>query len=218
MKAEDNTEDARIARTNWFCLSCDKNLLGYQGKLGKHVVWDSMPLKGTVKGVDKKGLPSLKKWFMITIIWSTSDMIILHNSSKFFLNLNGAVQEAEHPEADRRSGRQWKIGSQRSHHRQGGGLGACPAHSAVPSQFAAFVDKGEQHRQRGVRNGVHGVNALSRTGVPAGRVEQRGLVSGGTGGLGVFGEKFAIFVVGGPEEQQADPPARRAYRWIDQSQ
>jgi len=42
--------------------------MGYQGKLGKHIVWDSMPLKGTVKAadntvkaVDKKGLPSLKK-------------------------------------------------------------------------------------------------------------------------------------------------------------
>lgn len=60
VKADDNTEDARIARTNWFCLSCDKNLQGYQGKPGKHMVWDSMPLKGVVK-VDKKGLPSLKK-------------------------------------------------------------------------------------------------------------------------------------------------------------
>jgi hypothetical protein len=61
VKADDNTEDARVARTNWFCLSCDKNLQGYQGKPGKHIVWDSMPLKGVVKTVDKKGLPSLKK-------------------------------------------------------------------------------------------------------------------------------------------------------------
>ena len=49
MKGEDNTEDARIAKTNWFCLSCDKNLLGYQGKIGRHVVWDQMPLKGVAK-------------------------------------------------------------------------------------------------------------------------------------------------------------------------
>lgn len=48
-KNEDNTEDARIAKTNWFCLSCDKNLQTYQGKIGKHVVWDSMPLKGVNK-------------------------------------------------------------------------------------------------------------------------------------------------------------------------
>jgi hypothetical protein len=39
MKSEDNTEDARIAKTNWFCLSCDKSLLGYQGKIGKHIAW-----------------------------------------------------------------------------------------------------------------------------------------------------------------------------------
>lgn len=62
IKSEDNTEDARIARTNWVCLSCDKNLQGYQGKIGKHIVWDSMPLKGAVtKAVEKRGLPSLKK-------------------------------------------------------------------------------------------------------------------------------------------------------------
>ena len=61
LKTEDNTEDARIAKPSWFCLSCDKNLLGYQGKVGKHVIWDSMPLKGVVKTVEKKGLPYLKK-------------------------------------------------------------------------------------------------------------------------------------------------------------
>ena len=61
MKAEDNTEDARIAKTNWFCLSCDKGLAGYHGKVGRHVVWDQMPLKGTMKPtIEKKGLPSLK--------------------------------------------------------------------------------------------------------------------------------------------------------------
>lgn len=68
-KNEDNTEDARIARTNnWYCLSCDKNLNSYQGKLGKHVVWDQMPLKGINKSVavtqqndNKKSLPQLKK-------------------------------------------------------------------------------------------------------------------------------------------------------------
>ena len=61
MKSDDNTEDARIAKTSWFCLSCDKNLLGYQGKIGRHVIWDQMPLKGLVKTTkDKKALPSLK--------------------------------------------------------------------------------------------------------------------------------------------------------------
>ena len=67
-KSQENTEDARIARSNqWNCLSCDKNLNNYQGKIGKHVVWDSMPLKGINKSVmvqqeeKKRGLPLLKK-------------------------------------------------------------------------------------------------------------------------------------------------------------
>lgn len=66
-KNEDNTDDARIARTNWYCLSCDKNLQTYQGKIGRHVVWDSMPLKGINRTVmvqneeKKKALPQLKK-------------------------------------------------------------------------------------------------------------------------------------------------------------
>ena len=65
-KNEDGTEDARIARSNqWNCLSCDKNLQSYQGKLGKHIVWDSMPLKGINKSIttqnDKKVLPQLNK-------------------------------------------------------------------------------------------------------------------------------------------------------------
>ena len=59
---DDNTEDARVARTNWYCLSCDKNLLGYQGKVGRHVIWDQMPLKGTLKTtLERKGLPSINK-------------------------------------------------------------------------------------------------------------------------------------------------------------
>jgi hypothetical protein len=67
-KNEENTDDARIARSNqWQCLSCDKNLHSYQGKIGKHLVWDSMPLKGINKSFinqmdeKKKGLPQLKK-------------------------------------------------------------------------------------------------------------------------------------------------------------
>ena len=45
-KTDENNEDARVARTNWFCLSCDKNLQNYQGKVGRHIIWDSMPIKG----------------------------------------------------------------------------------------------------------------------------------------------------------------------------
>jgi hypothetical protein len=43
---DENNEDARVARTNWFCLSCDKNLQNYQGKIGRHVIWDCLPVKG----------------------------------------------------------------------------------------------------------------------------------------------------------------------------
>jgi hypothetical protein len=35
--------------------------MGYQGKIGRHVVWDQMPFKGVTKTtIEKKGLPSLK--------------------------------------------------------------------------------------------------------------------------------------------------------------
>jgi len=60
MKAEENTEDSTLARKNWFCLSCDKSLVDYQGRLGKHAVWEALPLKGLVKTLDKRSLPSLK--------------------------------------------------------------------------------------------------------------------------------------------------------------
>ncbi len=33
-----NEEDACIARKNWVCLSCDKKLDKYQGKVGHHLV------------------------------------------------------------------------------------------------------------------------------------------------------------------------------------
>lgn len=63
--SDENNQDARIAKTNWFCLSCDKNLHNYQGKVGQHIVWDSMPIKpGHAKFYnkeDKKSLPTLKR-------------------------------------------------------------------------------------------------------------------------------------------------------------
>lgn len=63
--SDENNEDARIAKTNWFCLSCDKNLQNYQGKIGRHIIWDSLPMKGSgftkyLKD-EKKSLPSLKR-------------------------------------------------------------------------------------------------------------------------------------------------------------
>jgi len=45
---EANEEDARIARKGWNCLSCDKKLDAYQGKVGTHIV--SAVLKS--KGID----------------------------------------------------------------------------------------------------------------------------------------------------------------------
>ncbi len=83
-KNEDNTDDARIARSNqWQCLSCDKNLHSYQGKIGKHLVWDSMPLKGINKSFinqddKKKGLPQLKKWReypLVGFVWFNEVLI-----------------------------------------------------------------------------------------------------------------------------------------------
>lgn len=41
------------------------------------MVWDSMPLKGVVK-VDKKGLPSLKKWLLLYFHSSNSYYIPIH--------------------------------------------------------------------------------------------------------------------------------------------
>ena len=31
-------EDAYLARKNWFCLSCDRKLEPYRGKLGNHMI------------------------------------------------------------------------------------------------------------------------------------------------------------------------------------
>ena len=63
---DENNDDARAAKTSWFCLSCDKNLQNYQGKVGKHIIWDSMPLKANFtkyynKADEKKSLPTLKR-------------------------------------------------------------------------------------------------------------------------------------------------------------
>ena len=51
---DDNTEDARAAKKSWFCLSCDKVLQNYNGKVGKHIVWDAL---GTSKfGTKSNGM------------------------------------------------------------------------------------------------------------------------------------------------------------------
>ena len=65
MSNDENTEDARIARSNWFCLSCDKSLHNYAGKVGRHVVWDTLPMRTNgskfMLKEEKKPLPVLKR-------------------------------------------------------------------------------------------------------------------------------------------------------------
>ena len=43
---ENNEEDACIARKNWICLSCDKKLDSYKGKLGSHLNIAQLKSKG----------------------------------------------------------------------------------------------------------------------------------------------------------------------------
>ena len=37
VNVESNEEDAYIAKKNWFCLSCDRKLEPYKGKVGHHM-------------------------------------------------------------------------------------------------------------------------------------------------------------------------------------
>lgn len=46
---DETVEDARAAKKNWFCLSCDKVLEGYSGKVGRHIPWDALNSKHTLK-------------------------------------------------------------------------------------------------------------------------------------------------------------------------
>lgn len=41
----DSEEDATIARRNWFCLSCDRKLDKYQGKVGNHLISNQLKSK-----------------------------------------------------------------------------------------------------------------------------------------------------------------------------
>ena len=43
---ENAEEDACIARKNWICLSCDKKLDAYKGKLGPHLSIAQLKTKG----------------------------------------------------------------------------------------------------------------------------------------------------------------------------
>jgi hypothetical protein len=50
VNVESPEEDACIARKNWICLSCDKKLDAYKGKVGNHMI--SAQLKG--KNIDQE--------------------------------------------------------------------------------------------------------------------------------------------------------------------
>lgn len=41
----ESEEDACIARKNWVCLSCDKKLEKYQGRIGHHLVNDKLKVR-----------------------------------------------------------------------------------------------------------------------------------------------------------------------------
>ena len=43
--ASNNEEDACIARRNWVCLSCEKKLDKYQGKIGSHLATGQLKTK-----------------------------------------------------------------------------------------------------------------------------------------------------------------------------
>ncbi len=61
-------------------MSCDKNLHSYKGKVGKHIVWDTMPSKTVSKNsVEAKGLPLLKRWIYWLIFIIITFIIVLIN-------------------------------------------------------------------------------------------------------------------------------------------
>ena len=45
VSAEMTEEDTLIARKNWFCLSCDRKLEPYRGKLGNHLISNHVKAK-----------------------------------------------------------------------------------------------------------------------------------------------------------------------------
>ncbi len=53
VEVQANQQDACIARKNWICLSCDKNLDTYRGKIGTHLI--NAQLKGKILDNDVLG-------------------------------------------------------------------------------------------------------------------------------------------------------------------
>jgi predicted ATP-dependent serine protease len=40
-----NEDDALLVKKQWTCISCDKNLEKYAGKIGQHLNWESLSSK-----------------------------------------------------------------------------------------------------------------------------------------------------------------------------
>lgn len=45
LQSASNEDDALLVRKQWTCVSCDKNLEKYQGKVGQHLNWESISSK-----------------------------------------------------------------------------------------------------------------------------------------------------------------------------
>ena len=58
---DESVEDARAAKKNWFCLSCDKVLEGCSGKVGKHIPWDALSPKQTGKAQHLQNMSKIEE-------------------------------------------------------------------------------------------------------------------------------------------------------------
>lgn len=45
LQAITNEDDALIVKKNWTCISCDKMVEKFSGKVGQHLNWDSIQAK-----------------------------------------------------------------------------------------------------------------------------------------------------------------------------
>ncbi len=45
LQAITNEDDALIVKKNWTCISCDKMVEKFSGKVGQHLNWDSVQAK-----------------------------------------------------------------------------------------------------------------------------------------------------------------------------
>ena len=45
LQSDSQEDDATLVKKQWTCISCDKNLDKYQGKVGQHLNWDTISSK-----------------------------------------------------------------------------------------------------------------------------------------------------------------------------